>query len=154
MSNAQSSTGFIKTVLILLKAARTPRLQDEDAVRNSYYAAGHLIRQLTGVHSVLLWRFCFFAFLNALAAFSINMTVKSAQCIEVESHGRIVVSSRFLNTVKQKEANHDFTQLSLENAIDKKLYQSEAHRISKWNSESEKSNRTKAQAGNSISRTP
>jgi membrane protease YdiL (CAAX protease family) len=129
MTNSHTSPGFLKTVLVLLRASQTR-------------AAGRSRRQKQLLRSrapdkAINWStfgfvmaVLFFSILNIFAAVLLNMAVKSAQCVEVESNGKIVVSNLFLNTVKEKEKDHSIRSPSLDTVIDKKLYQREARRIS------------------------
>ncbi|MBN1905888.1 MAG: CPBP family intramembrane metalloprotease [Deltaproteobacteria bacterium] len=64
------------------------------------------------------------------AVFSTNMAVKSAQCVETESYGKIVVSGTFLKRLKALEMGHLNGPVPLDLFVEKGLYKSEAKKIS------------------------
>ncbi len=135
MSNSPVPPGFLKTVLVLLRASQTRavgrRRRQNQLLRNR--ASDNAIDWSSFGFIISIF---FFAILNIIAACSLNIAVKSAQCFEAESQGKIVVSNNFLNTIRVNEKSPNITPSSLENAIDKKHYKSEAHNISQRRGES------------------
>ncbi len=135
MSSSHSSPGFFKTVLVLLRASRK-RAVGRRRRQNQ------LLRHRASKNAIDWGRFGLFLFsvgiaiLHIVAAVSLNMAVKSAQYADVESHGKIVVSARFLSSLAAKEQKHDCLS-SLEKAVNVKSYKAEAGRISRRTDEPE-----------------
>jgi Type II CAAX prenyl endopeptidase Rce1-like len=127
MSEAPTPPSFLRTVRLLLRAARTraagrrerqQQLLNRRAGKNATNWGG-----LGFVFTTLLM-----IFLNVAAAFVVRIAVDSGERITSERQGKIVVSSWFLESAKSAETTSEFSLTPADQALAPSFYSSEARR--------------------------
>jgi membrane protease YdiL (CAAX protease family) len=108
-----NASNFWRTVRLLLGAARkrsAGRLRRQQELLQN--RAGKSSTDWSGIGYAL--GILFMAFLNGAAAFVVDIAVESAQRIEVERQGKVVVSRRFLDAVNSLYTDYhlDFSETS------------------------------------------
>jgi membrane protease YdiL (CAAX protease family) len=127
-SEPPSPPGFLLTVRLLLRAARTRaagRRKRQQELLNS--RAGKSATNWGGLGFALT--VVFMAILNVGAAFVVQMAVEAGERIAAERQGKIVVSSWFLEAAKKMEAISDKSALTVDQVFPPQYISSEARRI-------------------------
>jgi membrane protease YdiL (CAAX protease family) len=127
-TSPRSSPTFWGTVRLLLGAARKRsagrRRRAQQLLQNRSGGKATNWNQAGTLMSVL-----FMLFLNGIGAFFVQSAVHSGQRFEVEQRGKIVVSSSFLEAVRDSEAERDPETPHYDPMRDPRFYSSEARDI-------------------------